>query len=344
MSNLPNRNVEKLVAHLEALIASGVFGVGAKLPSERELARRFDIPASTVSRALRQLAARGVLCRRQGAGSFVRMERAEPDGAMRIAVIADNADATHTYCGHIINGIRQSAGVAGCEISLHVISYYNVNLAVLQRLTAGCDGCILTGCFDLVLDDLPRHCPCVGVTMHNDYGLASIVDLDPTAAAEYAATFFAGRRVQKVFVFTYAGLENRQSVFMQRADAFAAEWHRRGGNCEIVVRDWGEPDQPEYFADAAAGYLYTSGHRFQIAAEVYQATLGRKLEDERTVLTIDGKSLLVPEFHQVNTIGINYVALGQAAFDECMRRVSRPGDGPRRIYLRPFLHTVGGGA
>lgn len=56
---------------LRADIASGVFPVGASLPSEAVLCRRFDVSRFTVREALRRLQADGMVERVQGAGSKV---------------------------------------------------------------------------------------------------------------------------------------------------------------------------------------------------------------------------------------------------------------------------------
>lgn len=58
-------------------IRSGEWGPGARLPSEGELTARFGISRMTINRALRELAADGIIRRVQGLGSFV-AERKPP--------------------------------------------------------------------------------------------------------------------------------------------------------------------------------------------------------------------------------------------------------------------------
>ena len=57
---------------LTAEIASSVFGEDGRLPSEGELARRFDVNRHTVRRAMIRLAAVGLVSVRQGRSTFVR--------------------------------------------------------------------------------------------------------------------------------------------------------------------------------------------------------------------------------------------------------------------------------
>ena len=62
---------EQLVAQITLGIASGDLTVGERLPSTRELARRFHIHQNTVSSVYRELAARGLAEFKKGSGVFV---------------------------------------------------------------------------------------------------------------------------------------------------------------------------------------------------------------------------------------------------------------------------------
>ena len=61
---------EQIVTQISVGLASGDIRPGEKLPSTRELARRFGIHPNTVSSAYRELAAAGVLMVRRGSGIF----------------------------------------------------------------------------------------------------------------------------------------------------------------------------------------------------------------------------------------------------------------------------------
>ncbi|GAD91131.1 MULTISPECIES: pyruvate dehydrogenase complex transcriptional repressor PdhR [Vibrio] len=56
---------------LETLILDGILSPGKKLPSERELAKQFDVSRPSVREAIQRLEAKGLLTRRQGGGTFV---------------------------------------------------------------------------------------------------------------------------------------------------------------------------------------------------------------------------------------------------------------------------------
>src|SRR3954467_303418 len=68
-SEVPIR--EQLVTQITLGILSGDLPAGHKLPSTRELARRFRVHANTVSAAYRQLEDEGLLESRRGSGVYV---------------------------------------------------------------------------------------------------------------------------------------------------------------------------------------------------------------------------------------------------------------------------------
>ena len=65
---------------IEALIASGQWDKGRRLPTERSLAAELNVSRNTVSLAYRQLEAEGLITSRQGRGTFV----AEADDILRM--------------------------------------------------------------------------------------------------------------------------------------------------------------------------------------------------------------------------------------------------------------------
>ncbi|HKE15675.1 MAG TPA: GntR family transcriptional regulator [Kofleriaceae bacterium] len=70
-SDLPLPLYLQLARYLRGLIVGGKLGHRDALPSERELAERFDVSRVTVRKALRKLSDEGLLQQIQGAGTFV---------------------------------------------------------------------------------------------------------------------------------------------------------------------------------------------------------------------------------------------------------------------------------
>ncbi|MBD0371422.1 MAG: GntR family transcriptional regulator [Pyrinomonadaceae bacterium] len=83
-SEVPLR--EQLVTQIVLGVASGDLRPGQRLPSTRELARRFRIHSNTVSAAYRELAERGWVEMRKGSGIYVRaqMQEALPETAVEL--------------------------------------------------------------------------------------------------------------------------------------------------------------------------------------------------------------------------------------------------------------------
>ena len=67
----PLKLYEQIKTYLRQGIASGLWKIGEKIPSEFEIMEQTGASRMTVHRALRELSAEGVLLRVQGAGSFV---------------------------------------------------------------------------------------------------------------------------------------------------------------------------------------------------------------------------------------------------------------------------------
>jgi GntR family transcriptional regulator len=68
---------EQLITQITIGIASGDLALGEKLPSTREISRRFQIHANTVSNAYQDLAEQGWLEFRQGSGFYVQENKTE---------------------------------------------------------------------------------------------------------------------------------------------------------------------------------------------------------------------------------------------------------------------------
>jgi len=80
---------QRLRERIRHAVASGE--LAGKLPGERELARRFHVNAKTLSKALTDLAAEGLLYRSVGRGTFVKGSETENRATERWLLIADRS-------------------------------------------------------------------------------------------------------------------------------------------------------------------------------------------------------------------------------------------------------------
>jgi GntR family histidine utilization transcriptional repressor len=75
-------------------IREGGYAPAARIPTEQQLTRMFEVSRMTVNRALRELEAEGLLVRRQGIGTFVAEIQAESP-LLEIRNIAEEVRARH---------------------------------------------------------------------------------------------------------------------------------------------------------------------------------------------------------------------------------------------------------
>jgi DNA-binding LacI/PurR family transcriptional regulator len=90
-------------------IMSGTYGSGAKLPTEAELTKIYDVSRVTVRRALQELATEGLIEGRKSQGTFVRAG-ANIRSKHRYIFIHDNASpVTYPYLQLLLQGIQGRA-------------------------------------------------------------------------------------------------------------------------------------------------------------------------------------------------------------------------------------------
>ena len=92
---------QRLREKLRAAIAAGE--LTGKLPGERALARQFHVNAKTLSKALTDLAAEGLLDRSIGRGTYVKGSAPTETAQGRWLVLCDDNEA----CSSLIQGLRQ---------------------------------------------------------------------------------------------------------------------------------------------------------------------------------------------------------------------------------------------
>ena len=107
-----NRLYRQIAEQLSALIASGEFAEGARLPSERELAAQLGVSRPSVREALIALELAGKVAVRVGAGVFV--------AARRPTVVADPTSEGHGPF-ELLRARRLVEGEIAMEAALHAI-------------------------------------------------------------------------------------------------------------------------------------------------------------------------------------------------------------------------------
>jgi GntR family transcriptional regulator len=107
-SEVPIR--EQLASQIILGITSADLKPGQKLPSTRELARRFRIHANTVIATYRDLEARGWIELRQGSGAYVREKKATPETS------SENGDNNKLVLDQLTTAFLQQARSRGFSL------------------------------------------------------------------------------------------------------------------------------------------------------------------------------------------------------------------------------------
>src|SRR5688572_16841461 len=111
---------QRLRERLRDAVVSGEFA--GKLPGERQLAKRFHVNAKTLSKALTDLAAEGVLDRSIGRGTYVKGSAPAPSTAGRWLLLSDEPAAAavagaDTIIGHLMRANADAHVVASSAVS-----------------------------------------------------------------------------------------------------------------------------------------------------------------------------------------------------------------------------------
>lgn len=105
----------QLSSLLARLIASGYYRPGAAIPPERQLCERYDVSITTVRKAVLDLAARGLVERAIGRGTFVRPPTRQ---RARIGLVTtQDLTLSESAIMPVVTAIQESAGLRGASLS-----------------------------------------------------------------------------------------------------------------------------------------------------------------------------------------------------------------------------------
>lgn len=122
-------------------ILKGVYQPGQKLPTENELAERFQASRPTVGRAMRDLQQKGLIVRRQGQGTFVKQAASTGNNSFGLLVQwqvhADSANAMTTIFGIMVPEMLRVATESGYSLLLNDIPN-DINVNHIERAKTIC--------------------------------------------------------------------------------------------------------------------------------------------------------------------------------------------------------------
>ncbi|MCD4852520.1 substrate-binding domain-containing protein [Arthrobacter sp. AK01] len=138
-----NLKFQNLSDNLRRGIMAGTWAVGTKLPTEQQLSLDTGLSLTTVRRAFEDLVDKGLVVRRQGAGSFVAApQRSQKRSRYVIGVLLPD---TQLYYPQVLQGIEEHLSSRGASLQLSTYHYdfTRENASIDFLLDAGVDGLIL---------------------------------------------------------------------------------------------------------------------------------------------------------------------------------------------------------
>ncbi|MBR2426890.1 MAG: substrate-binding domain-containing protein [Lentisphaeria bacterium] len=123
-----------LVDYLLDRIKNGSYKIGGRIPSEYQLAQKFNVDKGTANRAVAQLVTRGYLKRTRGAGGTIllRKELFPLKKLVYIGVIP----SIHSFYARLLKGLEESAYAAGCSLTVLPIGFVKNYQVFSERLAA----------------------------------------------------------------------------------------------------------------------------------------------------------------------------------------------------------------
>lgn len=136
----PGRLSDRVAGVLAARIASGVFEVGQRLPTEVQLQQEFGVSRTVIREAVHQLKAQGIITARQGSGMYVSSRSAEitqgydPEVFSSVVSLVDLIEAWRPLAGEV------AALAAERATSRHVADIVTKFKAIDGAVAAGRSG------------------------------------------------------------------------------------------------------------------------------------------------------------------------------------------------------------
>lgn len=338
MDKINNSAYRKFTNHIEALIASGVYLPGAKLPSLEQLIQETKLSSYAVQKGMKYLQQKGLIELRHGSGTYVSTSRKNGNSRhgwnITIFCGTNGRELGSSYLAHSLLGIQELATEHGCNLTLRPRDYYQYLAPEppIASLLHDADGIIFLGEYDCFKLEIPPTIPAVGIDMvDSGGGMISPIALDPVEGARLAVDFFRRRGKKKVRAFAIVDIPYIKLEIEAFQKYFAPHGEVEFCFSKIGDRSVSLDESPEN------GLLFFSGHRCEYYLKAYWAKHGEEMTRQFDILSIDGKSLMIPNYHPVSTVWIDWKEAGETAFVELLRRLEHPGKTAHRITLIPKI-------
>ncbi|MHC4874679.1 MAG: GntR family transcriptional regulator [Planctomycetota bacterium] len=328
MKKIPEK-AKKMINYLREQISVGHFPPETKLPPIRDLQEMFNISYTSANRGIDYLCSIGVVEKRPRSGVYVKKQfsRSSKKTKTRVALFISTGELRNpkSIYSTVFLGIQCFAEEHQCSLSVNYLPIDEAEPDIINEECKDADAVILLAEYDSVLNNFSASAPAAGICMHNSLkGKLSLIDIDPYLSAELAVEYYQRKKVSKVII---TSSENTPPAYINRNDAFEKNWLEAGGKVEKKTLT------EKFNWDSDAGYFFPTGSMLQQCSEKCLSKTGKTLAEQSTVLGIDGKNLINPEFHSAPVIALDWQLAGRCAMEECIFRQANPGSLPKRIYL-----------
>lgn len=183
---------QSLADDLRRGILAGTWAVGAKLPTEAQLAAETGMSLTTVRRAFDELVQAEIVVRRQGAGSFV-ADRQPVRRRSRFAVGVLLPD-TQLYYPRVLQGIEETLSAQDVSLQLATYNYQpeREDPSIEFLVNSGVDGLILVPTLDGIADPQQRVRELAALNVPVVLLERSLMDLGPGDRTEHVCSDHQG--------------------------------------------------------------------------------------------------------------------------------------------------------
>lgn len=127
---------QDIAGQIRDLIRDGVLKPGDRLPSERELAERFQVGRGSLREAMRSLELQGMVVSRPGSGTYVSSESLEPLASIIVSTLTeanrdleDIFEVRHLLEPHIASLAAERSTVEDCDRMMAAIEDQKIQIA-----------------------------------------------------------------------------------------------------------------------------------------------------------------------------------------------------------------------
>ena len=187
-----------LAADIRRGILAGTWAVGAKLPTEAQLAAETGLSLTTVRRAFDDLVQEGLVVRRQGAGSFVSVRQpVRRRSRLTVGVLLPD---TQLYYPRVLQGIEETLSAHDVSLQLATYNYLpeREDTSIDFLIESGVDGLILVPTLNEIADPRQRVTDLMALDVPVVLLERSLTDLGPGDRSEHVCRAYDSGEMDRV--------------------------------------------------------------------------------------------------------------------------------------------------